>query len=81
MAFQSNEKNDLEGGWLRWATFVLRTLQAHEDKIEELQKNESVDRIQFTEFKTKVETRSSMLAVIISIVVTVALNILVLVLK
>lgn len=76
MAFQ-DENEKLDGGWLKWATFVLRTLQAHEDKIKELQEHEAVDRITFTEFKTKVETRSSMLAVIISAVITILVNILV----
>jgi hypothetical protein len=76
-----DENEKLNGGWLKWATFVLRTLQSHEDKIQELQKHESDDRIQFTEFKTKVETRSSMLAVIISVLVTILVNILVLFVK
>jgi hypothetical protein len=74
MDFQNNET---KGGWLEWAKYVLMTLQQHESDIKEIQKKDLVDNIEFEKFRTKIETKSSMLAIVISALVTIAVNIIV----
>jgi hypothetical protein len=55
----------------------LLTLQQHECDIKDIQKKDLVDNIEFEKFRTKIETKSSMLAVVISALVTIAVNIIV----
>jgi hypothetical protein len=76
MDTQSNKDNSTKGSWLEWAMYVLRTLQSHEDSIKELKKQETADNLEFEKFRTKIETKSTMLAVIFSIIVTVLANLL-----
>ena len=75
MDFQNNDEN--KGSWLEWAKYVLLTLQQHEMDLKEIKKKDLVDNIEFEKFRTKIETKSSMLAVVISALVTIAVNVLI----
>lgn len=69
---KTNEENEgTQSGWLRYAVYVIKTL---EDLVKRLDKQAdaiSSIKLEFEKFKTKIETSAAIISTVIGLIVTI----------
>lgn len=77
---KTNEENEgTHSGWLRYAVYVIKTLEDHDKRLDKQGDCINDQNVKFQTFKTKIETSAAVISTIIGLIVTV-LNVILMIL-
>lgn len=69
---KTNEENEgTQSGWLRYAVYVIKTLEDHDKRLDKQGDCISDQNLKFETFKTKIETSATLISAVIGAIVTI----------
>lgn len=69
---KTNEENEgTQSGWLRYAVYVIKTLEDHDKRLDKQGDCISDQNLKFETFKTKIETSATLISTVIGAIVTI----------